>query len=318
MSIEKQSEHVGPEAIFEGMAGAFVALMTPFTPQNTVNLEMVDKQVAYYLDCGIRGFYVTGGTGEGLLLSMEERRAMVERVVASNAGRAKVVAHIGCLNTDDAVKLARHAEKSGVDWISAVPPVYFGQSFAAATRHYTRIASATALPFMIYANNGSVIDPARDARLFEIPNIRGMKYTGMDFYALQRLVWRLPRPTIFFSGQDQLFVPAIASGCIVGCIGTTQNIIPRHFVRMHECAARNDFAQAIQVQREANRVLELMVSDENWSYRKAMVRYLGLDVGPARPPYTPLGKEEYEEFCARIEAQGILRRDDAVKGGLAE
>lgn len=305
--------HVPEGKAFNNMAGAYVALMTPFTKRNAVNVPMLERQVAYYLSRGIRGFYVTGGTGEGLLLSKAERKRVVEAVAQANAGRGKVIAHIGCLNTDDAVELARHAEQAGADWISSVAPVYFGQTFAATHRHYTQIASSTGLPFLIYSSAGKDLDPDRDARFFDIPNVKGMKYTGNDFYALQRLIWRLDRPAIFFSGMDPLFVPAFASGCLAGCIGTTQNVVPRHFSRMYEAMTRNDFAAASRLQAEANRVLQLMVESENWSYRKAMVRYLGLDVGAARPPYEPLSEDAYAAFAERLRKQGIVRENDASR-----
>ena len=300
---------------FKDLGGAYVALMTPFTKRNTVSAEVIERQVAYYAGRGIRGLYVTGGTGEGLLLSKAERKRVLEAVVRSNTGRnkVKVIAHIGCVNTDDAVELARHAERTGADWISSVAPVYFGQTFAAAQRHYTQIASATGLPFMIYSSAGKELDPERDARLFDIPNVKGMKYTGADFYTLQRLIWRLGQPAIFFSGMDQLFVPAFASGCLAGCIGTTQNVVPRHFSRMYEAMTRNDFATASRLQAEANRVVQLMVEHENWSYRKAMVRYLGLNVGAARPPYEPLSQEAYAAFAERLRKQGIVRENDAAR-----
>jgi N-acetylneuraminate lyase len=298
---------------FEGMGGVYVALMTPFTKKDTVNVAVLEQQVDYYAACGIRGLYVTGGTGEGLLLTLAERKRVLETVVRANAGRMRIIAHIGCINTNDAVTLARHAEKTGADWISSVAPVYFGQTFAAARRHHTKIAAATGLPFLIYATVGTTLDPERDARLFDIPNVMGMKYTGLDFFALQRLIWRLGKPAIFFVGMEQLFVPAFASGCIAGCIGTTQNIVPRHFVRMFDAMTRGDFASATRLQAEANRVVELMIENENWSYRKAMVRYLGLDVGAARPPYEPLTEAQYAAFAARIREQGIVRENDALR-----
>lgn len=295
---------------FQGMGGAYVALMTPFTKSDKVNTAALEQQVDYYAACGVRGLYVTGGTGEGLLMTLAERRRVLETVVRANAGRMKIIAHIGCLNTDDAVELARHAEKTGADWISSVAPVYFGQNGVASRRHYTKIAAATGLPFLIYATAGATLDPERDASLFDIPNVMGMKYTGLDFYALQRLIWRLERPAIFFSGMDPLFVPAFASGCFAGCIGTTQNVVPRLFVRMFNAMTRGDFATAVRLQAAANRVLALMTEQENWSYRKAAVRFLGLDIGAARPPYEPLPEDAYAAFAARLRRQGIVREGD--------
>jgi N-acetylneuraminate lyase len=113
--------------------------------------------------------------------------------------------------------------------------------------------------------------------------------------------------------MDQLFVPAFATGCFAGCIGTTQNIIPKHFVRMYEAMKSNDFATAARLQAEANRVVEVMVENENWSFRKAMVRYLGMDLGAARPPYEPLTEELYAAFSEKIRKQGIVCEKDAAQ-----
>ncbi len=104
-------------SVFKDMAGAYVALMTPFTKKDTVNVAVLEQQVDYYAACGIRGLYVTGGTGEGLLLTLAERKHVLETVVRANAGRMRIIAHIGCINTNDAVTLARHAEKTGADWM---------------------------------------------------------------------------------------------------------------------------------------------------------------------------------------------------------
>jgi N-acetylneuraminate lyase len=130
---------------------------------------------------------------------------------------------------------------------------------------------------------GAALDPERDARLFEIPNVMGMKYTGIDFYALQRLLWRLAHPAIFFSGMDPLFVPAFASGCIAGCIGTTQNVVPRHFARMFDAMTHGDFASASRLQARQTRAGTEDRKREHGRTAKPWCDYR-LDVGAARPP----------------------------------
>ncbi len=136
---------------FEGMAGAYSALYTPFRKDGSLNEEMIEKVINYGLSRGLNGFYLTGSTGEGFLLSPEERKRVYARAVKASNGRAKLIAHVGCMATDDAVELAKYAAKVGIDWVSSVAPVYFGQCFDAAYDHYKRISSATDLPFMIYS-----------------------------------------------------------------------------------------------------------------------------------------------------------------------
>lgn len=297
---------------FRGMCGAYSALFTPFTPDNRVNAEQIERLVAYHLSKGLRGFYLTGSTGEGFLLNLDERKLVVETVLNCVRGRAKVIVHVGCVATDDAVTLAKHAADRGADWVSSVGPVYFGQSFEAAFRHYERIASATDLPFMIYSI-GTELAPERDRRFFDIRNVKGMKYTGADYYNAQRLKRLIPRETVFFAGRDEQLVAALAMGDVFsGGIGTTYNIIPRHFSEICRLAELGDFAAAAKLQAEANRVVELMIASENWSTRKAFMRYIGLDCGACRFPYAPLREEEYAAFAERIADLGIVRRNEAA------
>lgn len=298
--------------VFQGMDGAYTALFTPFTGDNRVNVETIERMVAYHLEKGLRGFYLTGSTGEGFLLSEAERKLVVETVVKANRGRGKVIVHVGCVATDDAVRLARHAAACGADWVSSVGPVYFGQSFEAAYRHYARIAEATDLPFMVYSI-GQELVPERDVRLFGIKNVRGIKYTGSDYFGAQRLKRMLDKEVIFFAGRDEQLVCALALGNVFsGGIGTTYNIIPEHFARICALAGEGRFVEAGRVQDEANRVVALMIENENWSYRKAFMRYIGLDCGAFRYPYAPLSEAEYAAFAKRIEAQGIVRANAAA------
>ena len=122
---DKPSPRTASQSAFAGIAGVYTALFTPFTKDNRVNVEMIERMVAYGLANGIRGFYLTGGTGEGLLLSKEERKQVYRAAAKAANGRATLIAHVGCVNTDDAVELARAAADAGCDWVSSVPPVYY-------------------------------------------------------------------------------------------------------------------------------------------------------------------------------------------------
>ncbi len=297
----------GPE--FAGMRGAYAAMFTPFDAAGRVNEERIEQLVEHGLANGLVGFYLTGSTGEGFLLSNDERKVVMERAAKAVAGRAKLIAHVGCVATDDAVELARFAAKVGIDWVSSVAPVYFGQTFEAAYRHYERISNATDLPFMIYSIKAAVV-PSRDVKFFDLPNVKGMKYTGTDYFAVQCLRRKLiekGKEAIFFAGRDEQLVCALAfRNVFSGGIGTTYNIIPRHFAEICRLSFAGDAIGAARMQDEANRVVELMIENENWSYRKAMMKYIGLDCGPYRYPYAPLTDEEYAAFANRIDALGIL------------
>ena len=302
--------------VFEGMSGAYAAMFTPYDAKGRVNPEMISRIMDYGYANGLRGFYLTGTTGEWWLLSTDERKQVYAAAVQANRGRGKLIAHVGANCTDDSVALARYAAEIGIDWVSSITPQLYRNSFDAALYHYRTIAAATDLPFMVYSM-GSALVPERDIRLFDIPNVKGMKYTGRDYYAAQRMKRRLDgrKETIWFAGCDEQLLCGLALGNVFsGGIGTTYNIIPKHFARICALAAKDKFREAAKLQDEANRVVELMIESDNWSYRKAMMKFIGLDCGWFRKPFETLAAAQYRAYAKRFAALGIVKQDQAVKG----
>ena len=292
-----------------GMGGAYAAIITPFTKDDKVNEGAIDQLVEYGLKGGLKGFYLTGSTGEGMLMTVKERKQVFRRAAKAAKGRCKLIAHVGAVRTDDAVELARYAADVGCDWVSSVAPVFFGQTFEAQYRHYKAISEATDLPFMAYCFRASLV-PDRDARLFELKNVKGMKYTGSDYFSVQSLRRKLDKDVLFFAGRDEQFACAMALGDVFcGAIGTSQNFIPRHFANIYDACMRNDFAAAAKWQDEANRFVELLVSNENWSVWKAMMKHVGIDCGAARKPYAPLTPAEERKWIRRFAALKITGKE---------
>ena len=285
---------------FKGMAGAHAAMFTPFDAKGRVNEEAIDALIEHGIRGGLKGFYLTGSTGEGMLLTNEERVTVYRRAVKAARGRCKLIAQVGCVRTDDSVALAKAAADAGVDWISSVAPVYFGQNFPSTLRHYKAISEATDLPFLIYAFNATLV-PDRDVKLFALKNVKGIKYTGSNFYVCERMKRMLDKETIWFNGCDELLVSALAMGDVfAGGIGLNYNIIPRHFAKICELCAKNDFRAAAKWQLEVNRLVDLVVAafPDNWSSFKVLMKGVGIDCGPCRAPYAPLSKAE-ERACLK-------------------
>ena len=286
--------------------GIFPAIFTPFDDDLNVDFEALSLLVDFQLDAGVNGFFVTGSTGEGLLLSLDERLAVIKHVIAHTAGRGKVIAHVGHPSTEAASSLARRSAAAGADWIASVGPIYHGTTFEGMLRHYRQIATASDLPFMCYSLNAEIV-PERDVALFDIPNVSGLKYTGSNFFSVQQLARRIDRPVQLLNGFDEQLVAALSFG-FQGGIGSTYNFAPEFYVGIYQNYQDNNVAEAARLQAQINQVTYLMAGYENWSYRKAIMRYVGYDVGPCRPPYAPLTEEEYQEFAERLEKLDVLTR----------
>ena len=291
---------------FAGMEGAFSAMLTPFGKDGRLNEEAIDCLVEYGIREGLAGFFVTGSAGESLLLTVEERKRTFARVAKAAKGRVKLIAHVGAVATDDSVALARYAADCGFDWVSSVAPVYFAQNWDATYFHYKMISEATDLPFLIYSFGKDIV-PDRDVRFFDLKNVKGMKYTGNDFWSVQCLRRRVDKEAAFYAGNDQVLLCALALGnTFSGGIGLTYNFCPRLYADICRFAAAGDFAAAAKRQDEAGRLVDLYISCRNMSYAKAMMRYAGVDCGWCRAPHAPLSEAEYAAFAEKLDQLKIV------------
>jgi N-acetylneuraminate lyase len=274
--------------------GVWPALITPLTSDDHINVTVARQLVDHLIDCGIGGLYVCGGTGEGVLLPVAERKGMGQTVIEQANGRVPVMVHVGATATADAVELARHAAAAGADAVAAVPPFYYNVGFRAVKEHYELIAGASSLPLYLYyipGATGVTLNAQQMLELCQIPNVQGFKYTAFDMYLLEQIL-SLGQGTLnVFSGPDQLFAPMLTVG-VDGAVGTTYNLLPRHFVRIYESFQNGDIVEARRLQSQANRVIDTFILHGGLPAVKEMMRMLGFDCGSCRRPFGRLDEDQ--------------------------
>ena len=174
------------------LTGILPALLTPFDQEGNVNTGVVRDMVEFQLNAGASGFYVCGSTGEGLLLSEDERQSVAETVIDQVRGRVPVVIHVGAITTQSACALAAHAQEARADAISSIPPIYYSVGAAGVQQYYSRIAASCRLPFYVYNIPGATginvgVTMLRDL-LATIPTLSGIKYTSYDFFEMRKII----------------------------------------------------------------------------------------------------------------------------------
>ena len=304
------------KAVCERFQGVYPALFTPFDRKHRVNEEMLRALVEHHLASGLRGFFVCGSSGEGFLLRIEERKRVAEVVVEQTAGRGVCIVHVGHPSSDVAAELARHAESIGADGIGSVPPIYYRVGFEGCVRHYRTIAKACGLPFIVYNipyTTGVSVTSKEMAELFRIETIVGMKFTDSDYYEMRNIIELAEGDCIILSGSDQLFLPALTMGA-GGAIGTTQNIMPKHFVELYRTFLRGDLEQARRMQYQANRVIRALLAYGTVSAWKAVLKAQGFDCGPCRAPLKTLSEREEETLLERLEGLEGLSLSEESRG----
>lgn len=282
----------------EKLSGVFAALLTPFNEKGNVDEGRLKKLVKFLMSKGVDGLYICGGTGEGLLMNVEERKLVAEMVKEIVKNKVKVISHIGCLNTKDSVELAKHAEKMKLDGVSSIPPIYFRYDFKEIYNYYKNIAETTSLPFLIYyipLTTGIILSNDKIAELSKIKNIIGVKYTNYDFYTLQDLLLKVKK-WIAFSGPDEMFLPALTMG-VSGCIGSTQNVLPEIFVEIYRNFKEGNIKKAMELQKRITIAVSLLKKYGGITAWKTALKFRGIDAGFCRKPIREnLSRKEEEMF----------------------
>lgn len=272
--------------------GLFSALLTPFNEDASVNFDAMEKLVEFNLENGIDGFYVGGSTGEGLLLTNEERKATFKCVAEATKSRATLIAHVGTLHTDAAVDMAKYAESLGYDAISAVAPYYYGFPLEAITGYYNDIANSTSLPMIVYnfPNSGKFALTREVANeMFKNEKFIGIKHTSNDMFALQQFK-QLDREIVVYNGFDETLLSGLAMGAD-GAIGSTYNFMGRKFKKIMNDFKAGKIEEAIKGQNEADEIITEMIKYGVFQSEKAILTEMGIDMGECRKPFLPISDE---------------------------
>ena len=279
--------------------GIMPALLTPFDASGEVTTPAIHQLIEFLLASGVSGFYVNGSTGEGLLLSVNERKQVLEAALDAVNGRVPVIAHVGAVSTRDAVELAKHAAGAGAAAIAAIPPIYFGVDFAAIKAHYQQIVAATrGVPFWLYHIPGATgvhLTPDQFAELIWIDGVRGVKFSATNYYEMRAILEHgqtiVGQDFRVMNGTDEMLLAALVMGAH-GAVGSTYNVLAGHFVRLFDAFTVGDLAQAETLQYEANRIIRPLLSVPHIPALKAILKREGIDCGLPRAPLRPLTEDE--------------------------
>ena len=268
--------------------GIYVPLITPFKESLEVDYEALSRATEFVLGKGADGIYACGGSSEFNLLTTEERKRCLETIIKAANGK-EVIAHVGSQSTLEAVELAKHAHLSGATMLSAVAPYYFGYTFAQVEEYFTAIAHATPLPLMIYnAAQARQYSIAELKELLADEKITAIKYTGYNFYSLERLINAYPDKR-FYTGADEAFLAGQVVGAH-GAIGTTFNYFADKYIEARRLFLDGKNKEALAIIHKVNDVTEAVIGAGNLlAATKYVMSLQGLDILPiSRPPFNKM------------------------------
>ena len=279
--------------------GVVCPMVTPFDEGNRIDLASTRQVVDFLISKGMDGLMVGGTTGEGMQLSLAERRTLCETVVEHVADQVPVIMHTGCISTAETIELTRHAQSVGATAASIITPYFFTFDDDSLFNHFLSVASAIPdLPVFLYAFPGNTkndISPALLRRLVDAaPNIVGIKSSNVDLIRLQGYIEAGGEGFLVFCGVDGLMLPALAVGAKAQVSGNS-NVFPETFRALYEAFVAGDLERARSWQQMINRTRAVFRDGITPAYFKTGLRLRGIPAGYVRPPMRELTPEESEE-----------------------
>ena len=287
--------------------GIMPALVTPLSnDRTTINVSALRKLISYHKSQGADGFYVAGATGEGLVLSMDTKKKLIEESV-NEIGEDKLkIFHIADMNFENTKILAKYAQDAGADAISAIPPIYFGYDADDIYNYYKEIAAQVNIPLMLYytPSANTIRDTSLFLRLAEIDNITSIKWTVKDYYKLIELLSQANGKLNIINGPDEMLLCGLSAGCSGG-IGTTYNVMLPLYKKIYELYNKGDMKGALEVQKEADKFISVMLRYSLIPAVKAILEEMGFDVGPASAPMKLYGADEKKQIINAMKNAGF-------------
>ena len=217
---------------YKGIIPAFYAC---YDKNGEISPEGVRALTEFHIKKGVKGVYVNGSSGECIYQSVEDRKIVLENVMAAGKGKLTVIAHVGCNNTKDSVELAKHAESLGVDAIASIPPIYFRlPDYAIADYWNAMSAAAPNTDFVIYnipQLAGVALSMSLFAEMRKNERVIGVKNSSMPVQDIQMFKAAGGDDCVIFNGPDEQFI----SGRVIGAeggIGGTYGVMPELFLKM--------------------------------------------------------------------------------------
>jgi 4-hydroxy-tetrahydrodipicolinate synthase len=263
----------------------------PFTPADEagrVDTAALRALIARLAAAGVDSIGLLGSTGIYMYLTREERRRAIEAAVDEAAGRTPVIAGIGALRTDEAVRLAQDARAIGAAAGLLSAASYTPLTGDEAFEHFSAVARESGLPVVIYDNPGTTnfrFTPDLVARLARVPGIVAIKNPG----------WSAEDAPGLLAGQRT----ATPAGFSIGCSGdwlATETMIagvdtwysvlgglfPEICLGIVRAAQRGDAGEARRLDAELAPVWDLFRQHSSLRVVYALIDLL--DICDARPP----------------------------------
>ncbi len=276
------------------LRGLGVALVTPFREDASIDYNALSRLLDHVTKGGVNYLVVLGTTGESVTLNEDERKAVVEFIIAHTRPHFPIIVGIGGNNTQHVIEQIDGFNFDDIDGILSVAPYYNKPTRGGLFEHYRSIAAASPVPVILYNVPGrtGVNIPAETTLelAHAVQNIVAIKEASGNLNQIIRIAKDKPEDFLIISGDDALTLPIMSVGGS-GVISVAANAYPRPFRQIIDTALSGDYPKASSIHYRFARMIDLLFADGNPGGIKAVLSEMGLIENYLRLPLVPVRED---------------------------
>jgi len=289
--------------------GTAVALVTPFSPDNLVDVLALKQLVRHNINAGINYLVVLGTTAETATLSLEDQQLVIKTVVEENQGEVPLVLGMGGNNTAALVAQIKCTNFEHFAAILSVTPYYNRPTQQGLMAHFNAVAKACPVPVIIYnvpARTGvNMLAKTSIAIAQNNSNVIGIKEACGDMQQVAQLLSAKPEGFLVISGDDATaFQTTLAGGA--GVISVIGQAIPEIFVKFIHSALNGHDVQMNHLNKDLQPLIAAVFEEGNPAGIKALLSLISDFPVGVRLPLVPASSELIQKLKNELSSLALM------------
>jgi 4-hydroxy-tetrahydrodipicolinate synthase len=250
----------------KNLRGTGVAIVTPFDKKGRVDTDSLKKIVRHLHDGKVEYIVILGTTGESVTLTKDEKKLVIETIIAANGNKLPLVLGIGGNNTAEVTATIKETDLKPFEAILSVAPYYNKPNQEGYYQHYKAVSKSTKKDIILYnvpGRTGSNVlweTQVRIARDFK--NIVATKEASGNVEQIMKVIKNKPKGFMVISGDDNLTLPVIAAGA-EGVISVVAQAFPKEYSEMVRLALDYKFDEAQKLHYRIMDITDQLFADGN-------------------------------------------------------
>lgn len=295
------------------LQGLIAAPFTPMHKDGSLNLSFIPEYYAMLKANGVKGAFICGSTGEGVSMSVNEKKALAEAWATCTKYDSDfiVMPLLGGTCLEDCKELAIHAKETGLDAVSFTAPFYFKPANVEMLAQccYEVAAAVPDMPFYYYhipvlTGVGFSMHDLLKAVDGQVPNFAGIKYTHEDFMDFLSCIHFQNGKYDMLWGRDENMLPALSLGA-KAAVGSTFNYAAPLYYNLIDAFHAGDLQKAQLLQQQSIDMIRLLGKYGGIATGKAYMKLIGLDCGEFRLPVKNMDADNFELFKKEVAQLGF-------------